>query len=84
MCRGVAAEDVAIAVATEPGEVAHVDFGYAGRSFDTGTDGARKAWVFKTTLDFSRHSLAKAQHRDEPTHRRGRPPRAEAPQHKGV
>ena len=57
--RGVAAEDVAIAVATEPGEVAQVDFGYVGRLFDTGTGRVRKAWVFVMVLGFSRHMFAK-------------------------
>jgi len=34
--RGVRAEDVAIPVETAPGEVAQVDFGYAGRRYDSG------------------------------------------------
>ena len=40
------AEDVAIPVETAPGQVAQVDFGYAGYLHDPETGQASKAWVF--------------------------------------
>ncbi len=55
---GVAAEDVALIVDTAPGEVAQVDFGYAGKFFDEATGRVRKAWVFVMVLGFSRHMFA--------------------------
>lgn len=57
--RGVQSEAVAIPVATAPGEVAQVDFGYVGKLFDPRTGKARKAWVFVMTLGHSRHLFAR-------------------------
>jgi hypothetical protein len=60
MCRrlkaeaGPMAEDVAIGVETVPGEVAQVDFGYAGLRYDPERGILRKCWVFVMTLGFSR------------------------------
>jgi transposase len=55
--RGVLPEDVAIPVDTEPGEVAQVDFGYAGKLWDPATRLPRKAWVFVMVLGYSRHQF---------------------------
>lgn len=55
---GVKAEDVAIPVETEPGDVAQVDFGFAGRLYDPITETVRRAWVFVMTLGYSRHMWA--------------------------
>lgn len=52
--QGIEPEAVVIAVETEPGEVAQVDFGYVGRLFDPSTGMVRKAWVFVLTLGHSR------------------------------
>ena len=52
------AEDVAIPVDTEPGEVAQVDFGYAGKLWDATTGVPRKAWVFVMVLGYSRHQYS--------------------------
>jgi transposase len=57
--QGVKAADVAIPVDTDPGDVAQVDFGYAGRWFDPATGRVRKAWVFVMILGYSRHMFAK-------------------------
>lgn len=57
--RGVRPEDVVIRVETAPGEVAQVDFGYAGKLFDPETGRVRKAWVFVMVLGYSRHLFAK-------------------------
>ena len=57
--QGVQAKDVAIPVETEAGDVAQVDFGYAGRLFDPDSGLVRKAWVFVMVLGFSRHLFAK-------------------------
>lgn len=57
--QGVRAKDVVIPVETEAGDVAQVDFGYAGRLFDPDTGLVRKAWVFVMVLGFSRHLFAK-------------------------
>lgn len=56
--QGIQAEAVVIAVDTEPGEVAQVDFGYVGRLFDPSTGMVRKAWVFVLTLGYSRKMYA--------------------------
>lgn len=56
--RGVQADDVAIAVETEPGDVAQVDFGYAGHLWDPETKAVRRAWVFVMVLGYSRHLFA--------------------------
>lgn len=52
-------QDVAIAVDTDPGDVAQVDFGYVGRLFDPEQQVLRKAWVFVMVLGHSRHQFAK-------------------------
>jgi transposase len=52
-------EDVAIPVVTAPGEVAQVDFGFAGWMFDPDSGKVRKAWVFVMVMAFSRHMFAK-------------------------
>lgn len=56
--RGVRPQDVVIPVETAPGDVAQVDFGYAGRLFDPATGLVRKAWVFVMVLGYSRHMFA--------------------------
>ncbi len=56
--RGVQPEEVTIPVDTEPGEVAQVDFGYAGKLWDRATGTPRKAWVFVMVLGYSRHQYA--------------------------
>jgi transposase len=56
---GVQAEDVAIPVETAPGQVAQVDFGYAGYLHDPETGQARKAWVFVMVLGYSRHQFSR-------------------------
>jgi transposase len=55
---GPVATDVAIPVQTAPGEVAQVDFGYAGKRYDPEQGVLRKCWVFVMTLGFSRHMYA--------------------------
>lgn len=55
--RGVAPSDVAIPVTTAPGEVAQVDFGYAGKRYDPERGLMRKSWLFVMTLGFSRRSF---------------------------
>jgi transposase len=56
--RGVQPDDVAIPVETEPGDVAQVDFGYAGHLWDPETKTLRRAWVFVMVLGYSRHLFA--------------------------
>lgn len=56
--RGVLPEDVTIPVDTEPADVAQVDFGYAGKLWDSATGMPRKAWVFVMVLGHSRHQYA--------------------------
>jgi len=46
--------DVAIPVETAAGEIAQVDFGYAGKRYDARRGILRKSWVFVMTLGFSR------------------------------
>ncbi|MEM7676494.1 MAG: IS21 family transposase, partial [Myxococcota bacterium] len=58
--RGVRPEDVAIPVETLPGDVAQVDFGYAGKLMCPQTHVPRRAWVFVITLGYSRHMYAEA------------------------
>ena len=55
---GPASTDVAIPVETDAGEVAQVDFGYAGKRYDPDRGVLRKCWVFVMTLAFSRHMYA--------------------------
>jgi hypothetical protein len=50
---------VVIPVETDPGEVAQVDFGYAGRLWDPDTGRLRKTWVFVLVLGYSRHMVAR-------------------------
>jgi transposase len=50
--------DVAIPVETGPGEVAQVDFVYAGKRYDPARGELRKTWLFVMTLGFSRHMFA--------------------------
>lgn len=52
-------EDVVIPVDTPPGEVAQVDFGYAGRVLDPRTGKVRRAWLFVLVLGCSRHMFCK-------------------------
>lgn len=56
--RGVLATDVTIPVETEAGDVAQVDFGYAGKLWDSTTGMPRKAWVFVMVLGYSRHQYS--------------------------
>jgi hypothetical protein len=42
-----------------PGEVAQVDFGYAGKLWDPESGKLRKAWVFVMVLGYSRHRFDK-------------------------
>lgn len=56
---GPRAEDVAIPVVTDPGQVAQVDFKYAGLLRDPERNCERKAWVFLMVLGHSRHMFAK-------------------------
>jgi len=44
-----------VRVEREPGEEAQVDFGYAGRMTDPGSDALRRTWAFVMTLSWSRH-----------------------------
>lgn len=46
--------DVAIPVETAAGEIAQVDFGYAGKRYDARRGILRKSWVFVMTLGFCR------------------------------
>jgi transposase len=57
--RGVLAEEVVIRVETAAGDVAQVDFGYAGKLYDPNEGRFRDAWVFVMVLGFSRHSFAR-------------------------
>lgn len=54
---GPKASEVAIPVVTAPGEVAQVDFGYAGKRYDPQRGVLRKSWLFVMTLGFSRRSF---------------------------
>jgi transposase len=56
--KGVQAKDVAIPVVTQPGEIAQVDFGYAGKLVCPETQGLKRAWVFVMVLAHSRHMYA--------------------------
>lgn len=57
--KGITAEDVAIPVETEPGEVAQVDFGAIGKRWDPATGRMREAYVFVLVLGFSRHMVVR-------------------------
>lgn len=52
--RAEGAGDVAIPVESAPGEVAQVDFGYAGRLYDAATGRVRRTWIFIMILCHSR------------------------------
>lgn len=54
----ISGADVVIPVETGPGEVAQVDFGYAGKIYDASIGRQRKTWVFIMTLGFSRRMFA--------------------------
>ncbi len=55
---GPEATDVAIRVETAAGEIAQVDFAYAGLRYDPARAVVRKSWLFVMTLAFSRHQFA--------------------------
>lgn len=57
--KGIQPEDVAVPVLTDPGEVAQVDFGFAGRLYDPETRTMRRAWVFVLVLCYSRHMFCR-------------------------
>ncbi len=57
--RGPKAEDVAIPVDTTPGEIAQVDFGFAGLAYDPKTRKKRRGWLFVMVLGCSRHMFCK-------------------------
>lgn len=54
--RGAQPEDVAIPVETAAGEIAQVDFVYAGKRYDPERGVLRKTWLFVMTLGFSRRA----------------------------
>ncbi|XXZ17264.1 DDE-type integrase/transposase/recombinase [Sorangium sp. So ce315] len=56
--QGIRPQDIALVVETDPGHVAQVDFGYAGRLWDPETKSLRRAWVFVMVLGYSRHLFA--------------------------
>ncbi|AUX26874.1 uncharacterized protein SOCEGT47_074440 [Sorangium cellulosum] len=56
--RGLRPQDVAATAAAEPGRVAQVDFGYAGRLWDPEVRRQRRAWVFAMLLGYSSHLFA--------------------------
>jgi transposase len=55
--KGIDADEVAIPVETDPGDVAQVDFGSVGRLFDPVRKVMRKAYVFVMVLGYSRHQF---------------------------
>lgn len=59
VAKGIAAEDVAIPVDTDPGEVAQVDFGAIGKLWDPETGRTREAYVFVLVLGYSRHMVVR-------------------------
>lgn len=56
---------VAIPVETVPGDVAQVDFGYAGYRWDSQQKKLRKSWVFVMVLGHSRHLYAECAFRQD-------------------
>jgi len=56
---GVAPEDIAIPVETDPGEIAQVDFGDLGKLWDPATGRVRQAYVFVMVLGHSRHQVCR-------------------------
>lgn len=77
--RGVLAEDVVIRVETPPGDVAQVDFGYAGKLYDPKEGRFRDAWVFVMVLGLAQRAAARVL--PEPQLRRDQadPPRRARP-----
>jgi len=65
MCRAIGrtepvqAEDVAIPVLSDPGDVAQVDFGYVGKLLDPASHNERKAWCFVMVLAHSRRMVVR-------------------------
>lgn len=59
VAKGITAEDVAIPVDTDPGEVAQVDFGSIGKLWDPETGRMREAYVFVLVLGYSRHMVVR-------------------------
>lgn len=57
--KGIQPGDVAIPVETAPGQVAQVDFGYAGKLYDPRGGVLRKSWVFVMVLGHSRHQFCR-------------------------
>lgn len=57
--QGISPQDVVIPVQTPPGQVAQVDFGYAGKLYDPQTGRIRKCWFFVMVLGYSRHMFAR-------------------------
>jgi transposase len=53
--RGIAPDEVAIPVETEPGHIAQVDFTYVGKLYDPEQGVLRKSWLFLMSLGHSRH-----------------------------
>ena len=55
---GPKATDIVIPVDTAPGDIAQVDFVYAGKIYDPARGLLRKTWLFVLSLGFSRHMYA--------------------------
>jgi len=59
LAKGIEADDVAIPVETDAGEVAQVDFGSIGKLWDPETGRLREAYVFVLVLGYSRHMVVR-------------------------
>ncbi len=59
LAKGIEADDVAIPVETDAGEVAQVDFGSIGKLWDPETGRMREAYVFVLVLGYSRHMVVR-------------------------
>ena len=57
--KGVCEKDVVIPVTTKAGDVAQVDFGYAGKLYDAQRGCFRKVWFFVMLLAHSRHMFVR-------------------------
>jgi len=57
--KGITAEEVAIPVDTDAGEIAQVDFGAIGKLWDPDTGRMREAYVFVLVLGYSRHMVVR-------------------------
>jgi transposase len=57
--QGISPHDVVIPVQTLPGQIAQVDFGYAGKLYDPQTGRVRKCWFFVMVLGYSRHMFVR-------------------------